>query len=248
MDEEWSETESRTDGDDMTNPKTDITVQKSKTEEEPKEATPAETDSTMDSSGTHFDLVGALLEYAEILAFSVAAVLLLFTLCIRLCEVDGTSMCKTLHNGEMLITTSWGSPQAGDIIVFHMTNDNPQSDLNEALVKRVIATGGQTIRIDYMTGTVSVDGQVLDEPYISLMDRSGNETGQWTQAPTHDFDWDTGIFEMTVPEGQLFVMGDNRNNSADSRVSVVGCVDERRVLGRVLLRVSPFTTDFSGED
>lgn len=195
-----------------------------------------------------FDPIGSLVEYAEILVFSVAAVLLLFTLVVRLCQVDGSSMRNTLYNGEMLITTSLGEPQQGDIIVFHMTTDTPTAPLNEALVKRVIATGGQTVRIDYKTATVSVDGQVLEEPYVALMDGNGTDIGHMQLLPAYGFDRTTGIFEAVVPEGCLFVMGDNRNNSADSRSTAVGFVDERRVLGRVLLRVSPFTTDFSGED
>ena len=196
-----------------------------------------------------FAPIRSLVEYAEILAFSVAAVLLLFTLVVRLCQVDGSSMRNTLYNGEMLITTSLGEPQQGDIIVFHMTDEsNPDSPFNEALVKRVIATGGQTVRIDYKTATVSVDGQVLEEPYVALMDGNGADIGHMLLLPAYGYDRTTGIFEAVVPEDCLFVMGDNRNNSADSRSTAVGFVDERRVLGRVLLRVSPFTSDFSGED
>lgn len=202
-----------------------------------------------EKTGSSFDPIGSLVEYAEILVFSVAAVLLLFTLVVRLCQVDGSSMRNTLYNGEMLITTSLGEPQQGDIIVFHMTDEeNLNSPFNEALVKRVIATGGQTVRIDYKTATVSVDGQVLEEPYVALIDGNGTDIGYMQLLPAYDFDRTTGIFETVVPEGCLFVMGDNRNNSADSRSLAVGFVDERRVLGRVLLRLSPFTTDFSGED
>lgn len=214
----------------------------------PEEVMTEDTAPTEEKRGS-FDPIRSLVEYAEILVFSVAAVLLLFTLVVRLCQVDGSSMLNTLYNGEMLITTSLGEPQQGDIIVFHMTDEsNPDSPFNEALVKRVIATGGQTVRIDYKTATVSVDGQVLEEPYVALMDGNGANIGHMQLLPAYGYDRTTGIFETVVPEGCLFVMGDNRNNSADSRSTAVGFVDERRVLGRVLLRVSPFTTDFSGED
>ena len=152
--------------------------------------------------------IGSLLDYLEIFAFSVAAVLVVFTMLFRLCRVDGSSMRKTLENGQMLITTSVGEPEPGDIIVFSMTTDSPYYDLNEALVS------------------------------------AGHDSGVVQQYPTYGYDRETRMFEVTVPEGHLFVMGDNRNHSTDSRTTIVGMVDGRRVLGRVILRLSPFTTDF----
>ena len=95
--------------------------------------------------------VSMIFDYLEILVFSVCVVLLLFTLCGRLCRVNGSSMRNTLYNGEMLITSSLVQPEAGDIIVFHQTSDKYQS-INEPLVKRIIATEGQTVRIDYAKG------------------------------------------------------------------------------------------------
>ena len=183
----------------------------------------------------------SLFDFLEILVFSVCTALLLFTLLFRICRVDGRSMQNTLQNGERLIVSNLAEIEAGDIIIFHQTSDiYPR--FNEALVKRVIATEGQTVRINYNTGEVSVDGVLLDEPYIALLSASGTEIGRWLSSPSvPGFDRTTRIFETVVPDGCYFVMGDNRNNSADSRSVEVGFVDSRRVLGKAILRMQPWT-------
>ena len=182
-----------------------------------------------------------LLDFLEILVVAVCVTLLLFTLLFRVCRVDGNSMRNTLRNQEILITSNFSAVEVGDIVVFHQTS--AQYDrFNEPLVKRIIATEGQTVRINYYTGEVFVNGELIQEPYVALLNRSGQEIGTWTQAPTMaGFDFQNGIFETVVPDGHYFVMGDNRNNSADSRMIEVGFVDMRRVLGKAMVRLNPWT-------
>ena len=186
-------------------------------------------------------IVSFLYDFLEIIVFSIAAALLMFTLFFRVCRVDGNSMRNTLMHGETLITSNLAKVEAGDIVVFHQTSDAYER-FNEAIVKRVIATEGQTVRIEYATGNVYVDDVLLDEPYVALLNSMGQEIGYWDQAPSMPgFSYETGVFETTVPEGCYFVMGDNRNNSADSRSVQVGFVDTRRVLGKAVFRLKPWT-------
>lgn len=177
-----------------------------------------------------------LLEYVELLVLTVVSVFLLLSFVFRLCVVSGPSMNNTLVNGErLLVSNLFFTPDTGDVIVFHQTSEINDT-FNEPIVKRVIATGGEYVRLDYTEGKVYVsadaeftEDEVLDESqYIFLSGGAWRETG-------HQPD----VYE--VPEGHLFVMGDNRNVSADSRSIYVGMVDERRVLGKVLLRITPLS-------
>lgn len=152
-----------------------------------------------------------------------AVLILVFTFVARIIVVSGPSMENTLQNGDAMLVWSLGyTPEQGDVVV--LTKRSYQED---SIVKRVIATGGQTVDIDYATGTVYVDGVALEEDYIK----------EQMQVPSYG----DMVNHVTVPEGCLFVMGDNRNQSADSRYPEIGIVDERCVIGRVVAVIFPFS-------
>lgn len=159
--------------------------------------------------------------WLQALVMALVSLILLFTFVGRVIGVQGSSMVPTLHDKDMLLLQSIGyEPKPGDIVVLTKESFMPQP-----IVKRVIAVGGQTVDIDYESNTVYVDGVVLDEPYIlePMRELPSNFA-------TH----------VVVPEGSIFVMGDNRNNSTDGRSPELGVVDERCVLGRALFVLLPF--------
>ena len=150
----------------------------------------------------------------RVLVTMMGVFVLLFTFVARVIVVSGPSMQNTLFGGDLILVWSLGyTPEPGDVVV--LTQESYQED---SIVKRVIATAGQQVDIDYDTSTVRVDGEVLDEPYIKEM----------MLLPS----WGEGINHVVVPEGCIFVMGDNRNHSADSRYPAIGIVDTRCVIGR----------------
>ena len=150
----------------------------------------------------------------RVLVTMMGVFVLLFTFVVRVIVVSGPSMQNTLFGGDLILVWSLGcTPEQGDVVV--LTQESYQED---SIVKRVIAVAGQQVDIDYDTGTVQVDGRVLDEPYIK----------EEMLLPS----WGEGINHVVVPEGCIFVMGDNRNHSADSRYPAIGIVDTRCVIGR----------------
>ena len=162
-----------------------------------------------------------LYEWVQALVCSVLAVVLLFTFVIRLIGVDGRSMVPTLQDGDRLLVVNSlldEEYEYGDIVVLRK-----ESFLEDPIVKRVIATEGQTVDIDFSTGSVYVDGMLLKEDYINEL--------TFTEEGT--------AFPLTVPEGSIFVMGDNRNHSNDSRDSRLGTVDARYVIGKAVFLAFP---------
>jgi len=171
-----------------------------------------------------FKLANELFDILELFVLCAAVMLALFTFAVRPTIVKGASMEDTLLEGDALLVTDLGyEPQNGDIIVAQNVSLPLYPD---PIVKRVIAVGGQTVDIDFTTWTLTVDGKVVDEPYRKLVDRL--RTSDW-------------VFPMEIPEGYVFVMGDNRNHSADSRTSDIGLIDERCIVGKAVLRIFPFS-------
>lgn len=161
--------------------------------------------------------------WLQALVMALVGLILVFTFAGRIIGVDGQSMVPTLHHRDMLLLQSVGyTPRQGDVVVL----TKQFATVDQPIVKRVIATGGQSVEIDYAAGTVTVDGVTLDEPYI-------NERMQVPVSPHGT------LTRVTVPEGSIFVMGDNRNHSSDSRDERLGTVDERYVLGRALWVLFP---------
>lgn len=167
-------------------------------------------------------------EWLQMITGCVLAAVLIFNCFARLTRVDGASMDNTLRDGELLIISDlFYQPQQGDIVVLNKkTADMPGWNGKKAIVKRVIALGGQTVDIDYGAGVVYVDGEALDEPYIK----------EEMFLPDSYYMYNT---HWEVPEGSVFVMGDNRNNSTDSRDERLGTVDEDYILGQAVLALWP---------
>lgn len=171
-----------------------------------------------------------LVEQVELVVIVFVIIVLLFSFAARVCQVSGDSMRDTLYNGENVVVSDvFYTPQRGDIIVFHQTGESA-NDYNEPIVKRVIGVAGDTVKVEHLRDGMRVtvtdsDGNstVLDEDYIRY------------EYPTYS---DSITY---VEEGTVFVMGDNRSDSSDSRSMRIGLVDTRRILGKVVVRVTPFS-------
>ncbi len=170
-----------------------------------------------ESVKTKPSLLENILDFVEVAVFALVMVAILFAFFIRIVAVDGDSMNDTLmHQDHLVLTKAFYTPDYGDIVVIGRDNSMP-------LIKRVIAKEGDTIYIDPKTLEVILNGEVLDEPYVH---------------------YDNLLYDLTepvtVPEGHVFVMGDHRNNSHDSRKETLGCVPVDHIVGKAIWRFMPY--------
>jgi len=167
-----------------------------------------------------------LYEWAQALVCSVLLAVVVFAFGVRVVGVSGGSMRETLQNGDLLLVVNsllCGSYERGDVVIAAKST----FEGGEPIVKRVIATEGQTVDVDFDSGVVYVDGAALEEPYI----REATYLSEGTEFP------------LTVPEGSVFLMGDNRNGSRDSRDPELGAVDTRCLIGRAVFLLLPGRTE-----
>ncbi|MBQ9965795.1 MAG: signal peptidase I [Clostridia bacterium] len=176
-----------------------------------------------------FSLRREAFEWLDVIITAIIAVVIIFSLVFRVATIDGPSMENTFFTGDRVIISNFlYKPQFGDVVVVSRNANNSIEEVSdEPIIKRVIATAGQKVDIDFEKGIVYVDDVALDEPY--------------TKTPTN-VNYDLK-FPVYVPEGCIFVLGDNRNESLDSRSSDIGnngMIDTRYVIGRAIVRVFPF--------
>ena len=161
-----------------------------------------------------------LYETVAAVASAVVILFVVFTFFARGVGVVGESMEPTLHDGDCLAVSVLSPVKHGDVVIVTQPNS-----IEKPIVKRVIAMGGEEVNIDFVSHVLTVGGKVLEEPYVAeLTEKAGDVT-----------------FPLVVPEGQVFVLGGNRNNSMDSRFSGIGCIDEDYILGVAKYRVYPFS-------
>lgn len=163
------------------------------------------------------NLRASVFEWVESAIFALVCVTLIFSFAFRIVGVSGSSMVDTLHDGDrLMMVNAFYKPDYGDIVII-------RRDTEEPIVKRVIAMAGDTVEIDPETEAVYLNGQLLEEPYLAC-----------TTPALFDF---TGPY--TVPEGTVFVMGDNRHNSHDSRAKDIGAVPLSHIMGKAVFRIWP---------
>lgn len=178
-----------------------------------------------------YSLIDDLLEWVEAFVVALFVVILVFIFIFRVVEVSGPSMNSTLADKDRIIALHFNyTPARGDIVVCN------SKGLNKCIIKRVIGVAGDTVVVNYNDDTVKVNGEPVDQSYI-------NESDMYI-LPVFDDNYRTGEGEYTykVPEGTIFVMGDNRNHSTDSRSAYVGFIKTEDVLGKAVFRFMPFSS------
>lgn len=177
--------------------------------------------------------IDELAEMMESIIFSVFIVILVFTFLFRMSTVEGPSMQPTLYTGDRLIASHlFYTPENGDVIIIE------SGALKKRLVKRVIALENQEINIDFESGKIYVDGEELNEQVYT---EGAELTSDYFINEITQVDEGGFTYPLRVPKGCVFVMGDNRNNSTDSRNARLGCVPVEEITGKVIFRIYPFT-------
>lgn len=181
-------------------------------------------------------LLSAVISFAETMIITMFAVSLIFTYIVRVTIVNGESMMNTLMPEDRIVMTTWyNTPRQGDIVVINAAESVTIGENGELvtgkgmrhnIVKRIIATEGQSVDFDFEKGIVFVNGKALNEPYI--LGFTHRDEGAFT-----------GKYPVTVPDGYVFVLGDNRINSRDSRSDELGFVDVDNIIGKIILRIFP---------
>ena len=170
-------------------------------------------------------LIISFYENFSMFAVGVVAVMLIFSFGFRVSGIEGTSMLPTLEDGDRVVLTAFdGKPERGQVVIITQPNA-----FGKPVVKRIIATENQTVHIDFTEGRVFVDGEELYEPYINNLTIVVDDV----------------IFPVTVPEGHVFVLGDNRQGSTDSRSTKIGFINENYIMGVVKYRFVNINEDTS---
>ncbi len=159
-------------------------------------------------------------DWLETFVHAIIVVLIVFTFLFRIVTVEMTSMTNTLFDGDRLVVVNWNyTPTDGDVIIIKRGQN-----FEKPIVKRVIATEGESLSIDFEEGSVAVNGKKLDEPYI--------KEKMWLKGDAE--------IPSTIPKGHTFVMGDNRNGSIDSRFNDIGLIPDENVVGKAVFIIFPF--------
>lgn len=179
------------------------------------------------------DLKKSIFEWLDMIVVAVIAVVFIAIVGCRVATIVGNSMQNTFFNGEkVLITKLFYEPEQGDVVVIsrNSNNDTDKDNYQEPIIKRIIATGGMYVDIDFESGNVYTgytqsEMKLLKEPYIKVPTTKKGDVE----------------FPLYIPEGKVFVLGDNRGDSLDSRYSEIGLIDEKDILGKAIFRIFPFT-------